>query len=83
MTSILVVPHIKKCSALKNYKDGQWATPWGLFTDKILYGGNLRLNKRGNHKWLVARCNNISCHAEVAVLEDSILFGLPPGREVP
>lgn len=71
----LLKEHRKECVALMACKKGDWRSPWFLdacnpwslfLADSIC---RIRNDKyRGTSRWIVAKCNDPSCDAKIAVL---------------
>ena len=75
----LLKEHKKDCGAVMACKRGDWKSPWFLDTynptehflaDSICRTRNDKY--RGTSRWILARCNDPKCDAEIAVLVTAI-----------
>ena len=75
----LLKEHRKDCVAVIACKRGDWSTPWFLDTytpaEHFLADSICRVRNdkyRGTSRWLLARCNDPNCDAEIAVMVNAI-----------
>jgi len=73
-SSKLLVPHSKKCAAVRCVKEGTWETEWSGCIEESYFGNINAARKRGHSYWHVITCNDSRCKGRKAVNAEVLNF---------